>query len=464
MPRDAPIWTNIPGDKGSAIDLFHACMRVVQTVPKSEDYSKQFANEFSLIFRQNGDLGNERTMSTPCPDEIESNLERLLFVWREKLKTETLLQIENLRKHIKKGCLSEIPVGCGTEINERLHRHLNRSLLCGVSKIGPELAVAVMACALYAWNCKRRLKTTLNKRTIPITPIELEPLESLNQATPYLQSHMTAVDSTSTSLPGSISGTVSENSSKASRMPGTSSVFVTVKTVEELENDSVLNYILERALHIQEFITSWTTKCNNKTIDLIGLLWKINLPAGNLYEQESKLNVMELNLTPQHKDNLLRNLTGFNLQLDPINKDGNCFFRATARQLQKHLQRSDLQNLQRISSLGLGINEERDTENLRLLFVREVTENLDEYREWMSCSSNVREIERFKTDGHFASDIGDICTKACANLLRVPIIVITALPNVPSIPFLPKHFITAVPMYLAYDHSGPGHYDATKGK
>ena len=156
--------------------LFHACMRVVQTVPKSEDYSKQFANEFSLIFRQNGDLGNERTMSTPCPDEIESNLERLLFVWREKLKTETLLQIENLRKHIKKGCLSEIPVGCGTEINERLHRHLNRSLLCGVSKIGPELAVAVMACALYAWNCKRRLKTTLNKRTIPITPIELEHL------------------------------------------------------------------------------------------------------------------------------------------------------------------------------------------------------------------------------------------------------------------------------------------------
>lgn len=99
---------------------------------------------------------------------------------------------------------------------------------------------------------------------------------------------------------------------------------------------------------------------------------------------------MELNLTPQHKDNLLRNLTGFNLQLDPINKDGNCFFRATARQLQKHLQRSDLQNLQHISSLGLGINEERDTENLRLLFVREVTENLDEYREWMSCSSNVR--------------------------------------------------------------------------
>lgn len=62
------------------LDLFHACMRVVQTVPKSDDFSKQFANEFSLIFRQNGDLGSERTKSIPCPDEIESNLERLLFV------------------------------------------------------------------------------------------------------------------------------------------------------------------------------------------------------------------------------------------------------------------------------------------------------------------------------------------------------------------------------------------------
>ena len=160
------------------LDLFHACMRVVQTVPKSQAYSKQFANEFSLIVRQNGDLGSEITRPTPCPDEIESNLERLLFVWREKRKKETLVQIENLRKHIKKGCLSDIPVRCGTEKNERLHGHLNRSLLCGLSKIGPELAVAVMACALYAWNCKRRAKTSLNKRTIPVSPIELETSES----------------------------------------------------------------------------------------------------------------------------------------------------------------------------------------------------------------------------------------------------------------------------------------------
>lgn len=130
------------------------------------------------------------------------------------------------------------------------------------------------------------------------------------------------------------------------------------------------------------------------------------------------------------------------------------------------MQRSDLPNDQRqhISSLDLGINEESDTRNLRLLFVREVNQNIDEYREWMSDSpSFASDIERFQNDGHFASEIGDICAKACADLLRIPIVLITALPTVASIPFLPKYFTGCTPVYLAYDHSGPGHYDATKG-
>ena len=447
----------LPGVK-LRLDLFHACMRVIQTVPKSEAYCNQFANEFSIIFRQEGDLGCERTKNTAFPDEIESNLERLLFVWRGKLKLkETLDQIENLRKHIRKGCLSDIPVGCGTEVNERLHRHINRSLLCGVSRIGPELAVAVMACALYAWNCKRRLKRVLNKRTIPVVPIELETLQSQAR---IIQSHMTAAGSLSTPPCPDLG-----NAAEIELQRSTQTVFGKANSVEELKKESTLVYILQRVVHIQDFINSWTEQCNNKTVNLIDLIWRINLSALDLCEHESKLNTTELDLTAQHNDNLIRNLSGFNLQLDPIEKDGNCFFRATARQLNKLLQRSDLSNdqLQHISLLGLGINEESDTRNLRLNFVREVTQNNDEYRQWMCSPSFASDIERFQNDGHFASEIGDICAKACANLLRIPIVLITALPTVPSIPFLPKYFTGSTPVYLAYDHSGPGHYDATKG-
>ena len=62
------------------------------------------------------------------------------------------------------------------------------------------------------------------------------------------------------------------------------------------------------------------------------------MAALDLCEHESKVNTIELDLTTQHNDNLIRNLLGFNLQLDANEKDGNCFFRATARQLKKLLQ------------------------------------------------------------------------------------------------------------------------------
>ena len=65
-------------------------------------------------------------------------------MWTKNLHKDTFREIEHLRKHIRKECLSDISVGCGTENNERLHRQQNRSLLCGVSNIGPELAIAVM--------------------------------------------------------------------------------------------------------------------------------------------------------------------------------------------------------------------------------------------------------------------------------------------------------------------------------
>ena len=49
-----------------------------------------------MIFHRDHDLNVERSMSTPCLEEIEANIERLLFVWQEKLNGETIHQIDNL--------------------------------------------------------------------------------------------------------------------------------------------------------------------------------------------------------------------------------------------------------------------------------------------------------------------------------------------------------------------------------
>ena len=55
----------------------------------------------------------------------------------------SLKQIEVLRAHIRKGSVSDIPPGFGTEKNEELHRLLNRSLSSGATRINIELAVAL---------------------------------------------------------------------------------------------------------------------------------------------------------------------------------------------------------------------------------------------------------------------------------------------------------------------------------
>ena len=428
------------------LDLFHACMRIVQSIPKTKLYSKKFAAEFSLIFRRNGDLGKERKRSTPCSEEIEANLGRLLFAWNEKLSTETLHQIDNLRKHIGKGCLSDIPPGCGTEMNERLHRHLNRSLLCGVSKIGPELAIAVMTCALYAWNCKRKDKSSQKKRTTPVTPVET--VNARNEK-PRKDIHMKGTTERRTAYLSS-----SSNAQKQTL----------VASVEKITTETTFNYIIQRILHLQDFYTSLTEKCQIKTLDVIALLWSTNTTMNDLIENESILNDIGLDLTDQRNDNLERNLSGFNLVLDKCARDGNCFFTAVSRQLRKHLNFFRDQLEDHCTLLGIGAeSEEEDSRILRKLFVKEVLENIDDYKNWMTSSNYLEEVKKFYQDDYFASEVGDLCARAIVRILRIPIVIVTALPTQPTVPFLPHDFITTEPIYIAYDHSGPGHYDATTG-
>ena len=330
------------------LDLFHACSRIVQTISKKDSYGKQFSSELSLILRRNGDLGTERTTSTPGSDEIEANLERLLFSWKDRLPKETLHQLECLRKHIQKGCLSDIPPGCGTQKNERLHRHINRSLLCGVSKIGPELAIAVMSCALFAWNCKRQINR-LTSRAKPVMPVEI--IREGNLSSP--QQHMKQLEI-----------------SHAEDFMSTRSNVNFPRLVERLKTRSIIDYIIQRVLHLQDFMDTFRERCKNKTVDILAFLWSTSLKTENFIEVEKKMNSLELDLTAQHMNNLIRNLSGFNLEVDKIERDGNCFFQAVASQLNRHSREYREHIEEHCTYLGLGISEAFDTRRLRELFVK----------------------------------------------------------------------------------------------
>lgn len=75
----------VMGEVPVKLDLFHAVQRVTNVVPKGTEFSKTFCKEFSLIFRQDGDLGESRKLKTPDPMIINRNMDYFSERWKTVL-------------------------------------------------------------------------------------------------------------------------------------------------------------------------------------------------------------------------------------------------------------------------------------------------------------------------------------------------------------------------------------------
>ena len=111
------------------LDCFHATNRLIRSFKhKSETELRQFSHDVKFIVRQNSDRHDDRTMPTASPEVILKNLQDLKSTWKSSLSDETINQIDNLVKHARKGCMSDIPVSMGTHNNENIHRQFNAFL------------------------------------------------------------------------------------------------------------------------------------------------------------------------------------------------------------------------------------------------------------------------------------------------------------------------------------------------
>lgn len=69
----------------------------------------------------------------------------------------------------------------------------------------------------------------------------------------------------------------------------------------------------------------------------------------------------------------------------------------------------------------------------------------------------------FLQDGHFASELGNSMPLAASNALRIPVVIFSEMSNFPVLPICPRDKILSDdPIYLAYDMSSSGHYDAVR--
>ena len=68
----------------------------------------------------------------------------------------------------------------------------------------------------------------------------------------------------------------------------------------------------------------------------------------------------------------------------------------------------------------------------------------------------------FENRGFFDCELGNATPLALANILQVPLVIISSIENFPVIPIIPRETpLTDIPLYIAYQRVGAGHYDAT---
>lgn len=263
-----------------------------------------------MLFRREDDKGVKRLKPTPSKETLVNNLNRFSEKWKHISDTsseEPLFregfdqQVKNLRTHMLNGCLSEIPPGYSTSINESLHQKIN-DLFAG-SKMGPELAFALLTVFFYAWNSRRKNKI----RGIPI----VEPLTTLRN---FAESDVMSKAKESFGI-GNNSNSDTPNETTGSQ--------------NELNEHSVIT-TCKRAMSMLRLHNTIKTAANNGS----GLNWYDMFFHNEILKYICKESddhgtqpLQESDTEHLHLQNIV---SRFGLQVVPMPKDGDCLFNSVA--------------------------------------------------------------------------------------------------------------------------------------
>ena len=140
-------------------DIFHAVKRVGEKIPKRHTLRSECMHDLRMVFCDPTDQGTVRLKTTPEPSVLIKNLESFVKKWKDaayngkKVFSEAAIkETENIKIHMKRGCLSGIQPGRGTNRNEALHKKLN-NIMCS-SWYGVELAYSFLTTCFFNHNEK----------------------------------------------------------------------------------------------------------------------------------------------------------------------------------------------------------------------------------------------------------------------------------------------------------------------
>lgn len=394
------------------------------------------------MFRQGNDKGDSRKLATPEKEVLSKNLKQYSEKWQyisntttgESLVRESFqTQITNLLIHIDNDCLSNIPAGFTTSINESLHEKIN-ALFAG-AKMGP-LAIALLTVFFYSWNSRRNHKI----RGLPVSV----PLESNSQRG---------------TLPN-----VDEKFGFGCSLQDPK-IYSFNKLVEQRKK---LSCVINKGMKMLQYYRNLKQKAKGicgdwfdyvSQTEIIPYLLK-NVSCNNMKKNSEESSTQILN----------ENAKQLEMEVIEIEGDGDCLFNSTAFAVESLLNK--LPANAKLCEIFKDINITRATpmsriaQTLREEMVKELKLNEIYYKgflkeKYMHKFQDL--ISDFMKPGVFAGDLGDLMIKALANCLHIPFVVLTTMKNFPIITIFPEELLddkSNISIYVAFTSEGAGHYNA----
>ena len=441
------------------LDLFHAVSRVISEMPKRHPFYGACSKDFTQVLRSADDCGPLRRKATPKPDVILDNVKAFEEKWksvtyeeRPILNIKALDELRKLQKHVTKECLSEIPEGGGSERNENIHKWLRSVLLR--NRLSLPLALALFTTYFYVWNEKRE-----HGSNVVIQPVDCLPLNTLND----------------NNLVGESFG-IPHNANFQVNVPRVfleecQQSFCNTEKLDKVCSDVADEELLDQNVLTKEeldFIIDHTIILHMQFQSLKerGLLPVFNPRFLNLMHQQALFAFDTMNCKTGDFDSNYSKLnpfiSGLGFKIIPVPKDGDCLFSSVVFQLEQMAPLSDSNNLSALlERLRLCNTLSEKVLFLRGELVNEWLSNKQEYDKFLTDTELEDMAPEYRMPGVFTGQMGNMMLLGLANVLNMSFVVFTSMESFAVIPVSPRSRpITAAPIYLAFNHAGPGHYDA----
>ena len=169
--------------------------------------------------------------------------------------------------------------------------------------------------------------------------------------------------------------------------------------------------------------------------------------------------------TSKKNSDISARVSSFGYNVGPVPGDGNRFFPAVSFQLLKLMSGENGRSIQE-RLLNLGTSPNQSMASIAAVLRQRIVDEwqgpfMEEYQQFFHDSKlDVHtEAENFRQGGEFSCPLGDAMPLAMANILQMPIVLITSAQNMPIVTITPRRITDEVSVVLAHTQRGAG-YDA----